>query len=217
MADPFVAAAQAAGFTVDQVEYAPQDASDFSPYFLRIKSAAPDYMYVAWAGINNPYNQMMELDLHGAGITIIGAGHDTPVLRSAIPLGQMGAKGYCIYYPTVPQNEPLNEWLVKRHVEVYGFDPDVFTSGGFAAAVALHTAVVKTGGITDARTLIDAMEGMEFNSPTGMRKFRVEDHQALQDLYEIVLTWTEGADHAIPKYVSIIRSDEITPPITNGR
>jgi len=217
MVDPFVVAAKAAGFTITQTEYAPQDATDFSPYFLRVKRTAPNYLYVAWAGANDPWNQMLELDLPGVGITILGGGHDLPRLRSMIPLGQIGGKGYCIYYPTVPQNEPLNDWLVKRHNEVYGFDPDLFTSGGFAAAVALCTTLDKTGGKTDADLLIKTMEGMEFNSPTGKRYFRVQDHQAMQDLYEVELTWVPGADHCIPKFLSVIGMDTITPPITNGR
>jgi len=217
MVNPFVAAVKEAGFNVTQIEYAPQDANDFSPYFLRIKAAAPDYLYVSWAGANSPWMQLLELDLPGAGITLITGAPDLPQLRGMVPLGKIGGKGYCVYYPDLPQNEPLNDWMLKRHSELYSFRPDFFTSGGFAAAVAMCTALEKTGGKTDARLLIQTMEGMEFDSPTGKRFFRAQDHQAMQDLYEVELTWQEGADHCIPKYVSLIKANEITPPITNGR
>jgi branched-chain amino acid transport system substrate-binding protein len=134
-----------------------------------------------------------------------------------VPLGQIGGMGYCVYYPTLPQNEPLNDWMVSHHMDEYNYAPDFFTSGGFAAAAALCTSLEKTGGVTDAQIMIDAMEGMEFDSPTGKRWFRKEDHQAMQDLFEVELTWENGADHCIPKFVRVIKSDEITPPIANGR
>lgn len=217
MVDPFVAGAEAAGFTVGEISYAPQDANDFSPYFLSIKDSAPDYLYVSWAGANSPWTQLLELDLQSAGITLITGAPDLPQLRGMIPLGQAGGKGFCVYYPTLPQNDPINDWMVERHMEEYGFAPDFFTPGGFAAAIAMCTALEKTGGVTDAQTLIAAMEGMEFDSPTGKRYFRAEDHQAMQDLYAVDLTWEEGSDHLIPKFVRVIEADEITPPILNGR
>jgi branched-chain amino acid transport system substrate-binding protein len=165
----------------------------------------------------SPWTQLLELGLPSAGITLVTGAPDLPQLRGMVPLGKIGGKGYCVYYPTLPQAEPLNDWMVERHQAEYGFAPDFFTSGGFAAAVAICTALEKTGGDTEARTLIDTMEGMEFESPTGKRVFRQEDHQAMQDLFEVELTWEEGSDHCIPKYISVIPSDEITPPITNGR
>ncbi|MDL2324685.1 substrate-binding domain-containing protein [Ruminococcaceae bacterium OttesenSCG-928-A16] len=216
MVDPFVAAVEAAGCTVVAKEYAPVDASDFSPYFLRIKDKQPDYLYVSWAGANSPWTQLMELDLESAGITVTTGAPDLPQLRGMLPLGATGAIGYCVYYPTLPQTE-VNDWLVKRHNEEYGSNPDFFTSGGMAAAMAICTALEKTNGVTDPDVLIAAMEGMEFDSPSGMRTFRPEDHQAMQDLYEIKFTNVDGADHVVPEYIRTIKADEVAPPITNGR
>jgi branched-chain amino acid transport system substrate-binding protein len=217
MAAPFVAAAEAAGFTVIAEEYAPTDASDFSPYLLRLRDARPDFLYVIWAGANSPWMQLLELDLPGAGITITTGAPERAALSAMIPLGQVGGIGFCVYYPTLPQNEPLNDWLVERHWEAYGMAPDLFTSGGFAAASAIITALELTGGVTDPAVLIPTMRGMEFNSPTGMRYFRPEDHQAMQGLFEVDFTWEEGVDHMVPSFRRVIPSDEIVPPIMNGR
>ena len=217
MANPFVETMRSLGFTVTNTEFAPQDANDFSPFFLRLRAAAPDYLYVIWAGANSPWTQLLELDLTGAGIQLITGAPDLPQLRGMVPLGQTGAFGFCVYYPTLPQNEPLNDWMVRRHQEVYGLPADLFTSGGFAAAVAMCTALEKTGGRTEARLLIDTMRGMEFDSPTGKRWFRPQDHQAMQDLYEVEITWQTGLDHALPVFSRVIRADEITPPVMNGR
>ncbi len=214
MVDPFVKAAKAAGHTIVATEYAPMDANDFSPYLLRIKDLAPDYMYVSWAGANNPWTQIVELDMASATTITTGA-PELAQLRAMAPLGDIGGIGFCLYYNELPKNE-VNDFLVKRHQEQYKSVPDIFAPGGMAAAIALCTALEKTGGSTDARTLISTMEGMEFNSPTGTRRFRPEDHQAMQVLYEVTFT-NPGKGHMVPAYVRDIPAAEITPPITNGR
>lgn len=116
----------------------------------------------------------------------------------------------------MPSND-VNDFLVKRHNELYTSNPDIFTSGGMAAAMAICTALEKTAGNTDPAVLIPAMENMEFDSPTGKRVFRAEDHQAMQDLFEVEFTYVEGTDHMVPKYVRNIPAANIAPPITNGR
>jgi len=93
----------------------------------------------------------------------------------------------------------------------------LFTSGGFAAASAIITALEITNGNTDPDVLIPAMRGMEFNTPTGMRYFRPEDHQAMQALFEIEFSWQEGDEYMKPLFRREISMNEIRPPILNGR
>lgn len=216
MIEPFVAAAEKAGHTIVATEYAPADANDFSPYFLRIKQQKPDYLYVAWAGANSPWNQLLELGLQNDGITVTTGAPEFAQLRGMLPLAKAGGVGYTLYYYGVPAND-VNDFLVKRHNELYSSNPDIFASGGMAAAIAICTALEKTQGSTDPAVLIPAMENMEFDSPTGKRVFRAEDHQAMQDLFEVEFTYVEGTDHLVPKYVRNIPADDIAPPITNGR
>jgi branched-chain amino acid transport system substrate-binding protein len=215
MVDPFIPAVEAHGFEFVQAEFAPPAATDFSPFILRLRELAPDYLYVIWAGANNPWMQLMELDMEGAGITIITGAPELAALQGMLELGQMGGFGFCVYYPDLPQNEPMNEWMIERHWEEHGIPTDIFTSGGFAAASAIITALELTGGDTDSRLLIDTMRGMEFNSPTGMRYFRAEDHQAMQPLFEIEFTYVPGVDHMVPRYVRTIPAHEIVPPLMN--
>jgi len=215
MVEPFIAAVEAQGLEFVQVEYAPADATDFSPYILRLRDTAPDFLYVIWAGANSPWMQLMELDLQSAGVTIVTGAPELAALRAMLTLGEMGGFGFCVYYPTLPQNEPMNEWMTRRHMEEHGIPTDIFTSGGFAAASAIITALEKTGGVTDPDVLRAAMKGMEFNSPTGMRYFRADDHQAMQPLFEIEFTKVDGEDHMVPKWVRTIPAEEITPPIMN--
>jgi len=215
MVDPFIPAVEALGFNFIQSEFAPVDATDFSPFLLRLRDAAPDYLYVIWAGANSPWMQMMELDLAGAGITIVTGAPELAALAPMLPLGQVGGFGFCVYYPTLPQNEPMNDWLVQRHMEVYGIPSDIFTSGGMAAASAIITALELTGGVADHEVLIPTLRGMEFPSPTGTRWFRAEDGQAMQSLFEVEFTAEEGVDHMIPRWVRTIPPEELVPQIMN--
>ncbi|MCL2203388.1 MAG: substrate-binding domain-containing protein [Defluviitaleaceae bacterium] len=213
MVDPFIPAVQALGFTWVESVLAPPDATDFTPFILRLRELAPDYLYVIWAGANNPWMQLMELDLAAVGTTIITGAPELAALQGMRELGAIGGFGFCVYYPTLPQNNPMNEWMKRRHMEQYGIPTDIFTSGGFAAASAIVTALEITGGDTDPDVLRAAMQGMHFDSPTGERWFRAEDHQAMQPLFAIEFTYSPT--HMVPRYVRTIPAHEIIPPIMN--
>lgn len=211
MVDPMVAFLEEEGGELIHQEFAPQETTDFTPYILRIREAKPDYLYVVWAAANNPWSQLMELDLEQYGIKITTGAPEIAALRMMKPM--IGMQGFTVYYHSVPDNT-MNDWLVEKHLEKYNEVPDLFTSGGMACAMSVVTALEKTGGNTDSEELIKIMEGMEFDTPTGKRYFRKEDHQAMQPLYEIVLTEVEGVDHPVPELIREIPAEDIIPPIT---
>ena len=215
MIDPFIPAVEAAGFEWVGAEFIPMDATDFSPFLLRLREQAPDFLYVIWAGANNPWMQLMELDLAGAGINLITGAPELAALAPMLPLAHAEAIGFCVYHHELPQSEPMNEWLVERHLEVHGFPPDIFTSGGMAAASAIITALELTNGETHHSVLIPTLRGMEFPSPTGTRWFREEDHQAMQPLFEIQFEYVAGREYAVPRFVRTIPAEELVPPIMN--
>jgi len=211
MVDPVVGALKEGGAELIHQEFPPAETTDFSPYILRIREAKPDYVYVIWAGANNPWGQLMEFDLESYGIEITTGAPEIAALRMMKPM--VGMPGFTVYYNSVPKN-PVNDWLVKEHKAQYDSVPDLFTSGGMAAAIAIVTALEETGGDTDTEKLIETMRGMEFDSPTGKRYFREEDHQAIQPLYEIKLTDVPGVDHPVPELVREIPAEDIAPKIT---
>jgi branched-chain amino acid transport system substrate-binding protein len=191
-------------------EFCPDDTTDFSPYILRVKEAAPDYVYVVWSGANSPWPQLMEFDLAQYGINLITGAPEIASLKAMNYAA--GMVGFCVYHWTLPRNE-INDWLVMRMDEEYGKVPDLFTPGGMAAAMAIVTALEKTDGDASAAALIPAMEGMRFNSPTGERYFRAEDHQAIQPLYAMELEAIEGLDYPQPKLIKELDAESIKPAI----
>ncbi|MCL4426330.1 MAG: substrate-binding domain-containing protein [Firmicutes bacterium] len=207
-------AAEKRGAKIVQEQYVPMNATDFTPYIQKIISEKPDYLYIIWAGANSPWKAIMDLKLMEKGIKISTAAADIPALKAMKDM--VGMEGFAIYYYELPKNA-INDWLVVKHKEKYGTPPDLFTGGGFAAAVAIVEALKKTDGDTNSDKLIAAMEGMSFDSPKGKMTFRKEDHQALQTLYAIKLTKKEGYDYAVPALIRELSPDETAPPITNKR
>lgn len=210
--DPFVPQALARGAEIVIQEFPPADATDFTSYILRIIEEKPDYLFVVWAGANNPWRQLQELDVQGAGITISTGAPEIAALRMMNEV--VGMHGFTVYYHSVPPANPMNDWLVETHQERFGSPPDIFTSGGMANASAVITLLEKTNGETDTELLIETLRGMEFDSPTGNRWFRSEDHQAMQPLFEITLEEVPGVDHPVPQLIRVISAERLAPPVT---
>lgn len=207
--EPFVKAMEARGGRVILQEFPPADATDFTPFISRVINSDPDYVFVIWAGANNPWRQMSEMGLFEKTKVSTGA-PEIAALRTMTQLD--GNPGFTVYYHTVAQN-PVNEWLVEQHTAKHNAPPDIFVSGGMAAAMAVVTALEKTEGDTDAEVLISTMRGMEYDSPTGMRYFRSEDHQSQQSLFEITFTRKDGVDHIVPELIRIVPPEETADPI----
>jgi branched-chain amino acid transport system substrate-binding protein len=128
-----------------------------------------------------------------------------------------GMEGASYYYYGFPQN-PINTWLVTNHYKQYKSPPDFFTAGGFSAAMALVTALKKTGGDTNTDKLIAAMEGMSFETPKGPMTFRKEDHQAMQSMYHFrVSPKAKPGAQVDLELVKEIRPSEMNVPIRNQR
>ena len=108
----------------------------------------------------------------------------------------------------------MNDWLVKEHFKRYDSPPDFFTAGGMTSAMAIVEAIKKAGS-TETEDLITAMEGMEFDSPKGMMKFRKEDHQAMQSMYHFKIKVEDDVEWGIPELVRELKMDEMNIPVRN--
>jgi branched-chain amino acid transport system substrate-binding protein len=105
---------------------------------------------------------------------------------------------------------------VKEHQARFKQPPDFFTCGGFAAAMAVVTALRKAG-TTDAEKLIAAMEGMDFDTPKGKMTFRKDDHQALQAMYGFKFVSKPDVPWLVPVLTRELSPSETAPPVLNKR
>ncbi|SFU00506.1 amino acid/amide ABC transporter substrate-binding protein, HAAT family [Pseudovibrio denitrificans] len=197
-------------------EYAPTDTKDFTASAQRIFEALKDeegrkFLFVIWAGGGNPLAKINAMNPERYGIEIATGGNILAALKAykAMP----GMEGATYYYYEIPKN-PVNDWLVKEHVARYNSPPDFFTAGGMAAGIAAVEAIRKAGS-TDTEELIIAMEGMEFEGPKGLMKFRAEDHQALQSMYHFKIRVDPEVEWGIPELVRELTIEDMDIPIQN--
>lgn len=217
----YKAAAEKLGAKMVHEEYAPMTQTDHSSSVQRIIDALKDkpgekYVFVVWAGKHPPIEQMATMRIEKYGIKITTGGNILPVLKATLPLlkafeSLRGMMGGAYYYYELPNN-PVNDWLVKEHMARFKEPPDFFTCGGFAAAMAIVTALEKAKS-TETEKLISTMEGMEFMTPKGRMLFRKEDHQALQSMYIFRLEAKPDREWAVPVLVREISPEEGAPPI----
>jgi len=216
----YKAAVEKAGARVVHEEYTPVQATDFTAPIQKIIAALKDkpgdrYVFVIWAGKGGPFQQLVANRLDKYGIHISTGGNLLDVMKGMKQLGLEGSIGGAYYYYELPKNS-VNDWLVKEHQARFKEPPDFFTCGGFAAAMAVVTALGKAGS-TDAEKLIAAMEGMSFDTPKGPMMFRKEDHQALQTMYAVRLVAKPDVPWLVPTLIRELSPQETAPPIQNKR
>ena len=216
----YKAAAEKLGAKIVHEEYTPTTATDFTAPIQKIIAAlkdksGPKYVFVIWAGKGGPLSQLVDNRLDKYGITITSGGNVLDALKAMKAQKLEGMVGGAYYYYEIPKN-PVNDWLVREHMKRFNEPPDFFTCGGFAAAMAVVTAIQKAGG-TDTEKLIAAMEGMEFQTPKGKMIFRKEDHQALQSMYAFKMTSKPDVAWLIPVLTKELSPQETAPPLQNKR
>lgn len=192
--------------------FVPFDTTDFTPYIQQVLDADADVLIVTWAGAGFVplFQQMQQLGVFDE--MVIGTGIGDNQTLAAGYADAIGSTGIVVYHYTLPDN-PVNDWLVQRHIEEYGTPPDLFTAGGMAAAIMLVEGVKRTNGDTSADALIQVYEdNFTFEGPNGTYIIRPYDHVALMPLYYVRLTNVTDPDF---KFVELIREfapEEAAPP-----
>jgi len=201
-------------------EYLPQNTTDFTAGIQRVVDVLKGKpgrkaIKVIWAGGTPPFNALAAQDLKKRyDIDVFTGGNILPAM--AAYKNFPGMEGATYYYFGIPKN-PVNEALVSAHYKEFKTPPDFFTAGGFSAAMAAVTALKKTNGDTRANTLINAMEGMSFDTPKGKMTFRKEDHQAMQSMYHFKIKADPAFAWGVPELVREIKPEEMSVPIRNKR
>ena len=200
-------------------EYLPAATTDFTAGAQRLIDKLKDQpgrkvIWIVWAGGGNPF-KIADMDLKRYGIEIATGGN---ILPAMVAYNQFpGMEGATYYYFGFSRNQ-ANLWLVTQHYLKHKSPPDFFTAGGFSSAMALVTALKKTGGDTGTNRLIKTMEGMGFDTPKGLMTFRAEDHQALQSMYHFrVAPGARPGTMADLYLVREIKPSEMDLPIRNRR
>ena len=94
------------------------------------------------------------------------------------PLKDEAPEGWIVTgYPWYAIQDPAHKKFVADYEKRYNDYPRLGSLVGYLTFKAIAAAIAKAG-TTDTEALVDAMEGLEFDSPVGRIKFRKIDHQS---------------------------------------
>lgn len=210
-------AANKLGATVFHEEYGAISGRNVGPAMQRLVDALIDrgacrekYIFAIWAGGNHPFASLPEpvSDYVDIRLTMVGSTSLPPELYSRLP----AVEGAVDYHYSGPANA-VNDWLVVEHFRRFNSPPSAQVAQGMAQAMFIVAAFEKAASL-ETEDLIEAMEGLAFDSPKGRLIMRPEDHQALQPMYHLRLSSKDGQP-PIPELVREIKAREIELPIRN--
>lgn len=189
-------------FTVEEL-LVPSSETDFTSFADQINQAAPDLVFVAWAGETAP---SMWQALNQQAVF-----ENSPVTTGLAdvvtwPFYGEAATGISFlnhYFPGAPDNE-VNTYLVEN-VEA----PDLFTPDGFVAAQLIVQALSQAEP-EDVEGMIAALEGYSFDAPKGAQTVRASDHAMLQPMFTARLVDNGGTLEA--ELTGTLAPEDTEPP-----
>jgi branched-chain amino acid transport system substrate-binding protein len=176
---------------------------DLIPYLTSIVAAKPDAVIFCTGGASMA-NILKAIKATGMAEKVpiwIHTATDHAVLKplgAEAPEGVMGTMDYHFYYPDTPANRAF----VKAFQDAYGAPPGFPALHGYITAHFIAEGFKKAGSL-DTEKFIDALEGLEIDSPVGKITMRACDHQATLPMYL-------GVTKKVPQYDFVISTDIIT-------
>jgi len=178
---------------------------ELTPYLTAILAAKADAVIFA-TGAASMMNIMKAAKATGFASKVPMFVHTATELSTLMPLGQeapegvLGTSNYHFYYPETNENKAF----VKAFQEAYGRYPKVGALYGYIAAKLIIKGFEKAGKV-DTERFIDAVEGMNVDTPVGNVEIRACDHQATLPMFL-------GETTRSPEYPFLIAKDIITIP-----
>jgi branched-chain amino acid transport system substrate-binding protein len=184
---------------------------DLIPYITSILAAKPDAVIFATGGASMA-NIMKAVKATGmaekVGIYIHSA-TDYAVLKPLginAPEGVMGTIDYLFYYPEISANKNF----VNAFKKAYGHPPGFPAFQGYITAHFIAEAYKKAGSL-DTEKFIDALEGLQIQSPVGRIEMRACDHQAILPMNFGVTKVSPEMGFAVATDIVTLRGAEVMP------
>lgn len=184
----------------------PEDATEFTPFAQQINDAAPDLVFVAWAGTTSAA-MWQALSQQGVFDSI-------PVVTGLGDVSTYGAYGeasegisFLNHYFGGAAGTPAEAAMIE-HLEAGGHVADLFSPDGFNAAQMIVQAI-RGGGGDSVDEMIAALEGYSFEGVKGTMTIRAEDHALLQPMFQARLK-AQG-NTFVPELIAVVPADQVTP------
>jgi branched-chain amino acid transport system substrate-binding protein len=158
---------------------------DFSAFIQAAKDANPDAIYIWIPGGAQPAavgKALSERGIDKAKTKILG--QDALAFETALKgMGDVGLGIITVSNYDYNHDSPLNHAFVKAYNDEYHRNPDIFSIGGYDGMHLIYETLKKTGGKTDADSLIAAAKGMSWESPRGPMSIDPETRDVVQTVY----------------------------------
>ena len=176
---------KAGGGTVVEALRIPLANPDFAPFLQRVKDAAPDAMFVfVPAGQGSAFaKQYVERGMDKSGIKLIATGDvtDDDILNNMgdAALGVVTAMPYSAAHPS----EMNKQYVAAFKAANGGMRPNFMSVFGYDGMHAVYAALEKTKGSTDGAAMVDAMKGLQWESPRGPMMIDPETRDVVHNIY----------------------------------
>ncbi len=186
---------------------------DLIPYISAIMAAKPDAVIFATGGasMTNVLKAVKATGLTEQMAVWIHTATDHAVLKPLgpeAPEGVMGTMDYHFYHPDTPANRAF----VKAFEETYGTPPGFPAFHAYTTAHFIAEAFRKAGSL-DTEKFIDALEGMEIDTPVGAVEMRAYDHQAVLPIFMGITDKVPEYDFLISSDITTLSGEEVMPTI----
>ena len=167
--------------------------ADYTPYITSVMNAGCDGVFSGvWGGLFVPFAKqadsfgMFDMVEHFVGAGEIASQEIIEELGDDMPLGIWGNSYELWYYPDTEEHRAYVDELRDR----LGMEfPPSWPITGYMGMQAL-VAGIEAAGSTDTDAVIEALQGLTYDSPIGPQTIRASDHQANRGQF-----WGQVSDH----------------------
>ncbi len=192
----------AGGTVVDEIGV-PLGTDDFSPYLGDIEGSGADAIYSFFAG-SDAVNYITQGDDFGLFEDMNQTGSGFLLSEDTLPAqGDSALDMYSLLH-FASEAEQTQSFAEAYH-DMFEENANVYAVQGYDSAQAFFGAIEESGS-SDVDDMIEAMRGMEIDSPRGSFRFHEDTNEPIQDLYirEVV----EGDDGPRNQVVETIEDVE---------
>lgn len=194
---------EAGGTVVDEVGI-PLGTDDFSPFFGDIEGSGADAIYSFFAG-SDAVNYITQGDDFGLfdEMTQTGSGfllsEDTLPAQGSSALGMFSSLHYA-------GNAEQTQSFVQSYGEMFDNSANVYAAQGYDSGQAFASAI-EEGGSSDVDDMIEAMRGMEIDSPRGSFRFSEQTNDPIQDIHiREVVEGDDGPENEVVETIEEVES-----------
>lgn len=204
--------------TINQPIMAPFGAADYRNSMTKIVGQQPDGVFSSLYGNDavTAYKQAADLGLFDDDVVLMDSANELIVpraMKEATPDHWIGVHWYWKAY-----DNDMSKFIGEKYIADKGQDPSGFVGEAFTAVLAVAQAVEDSKGSTSTDDLIPSLEGMTWETPTGEREIRAEDHQAIKDVNFIRVRGDADAKEGFEVVESkVLPGADLIEPATPGK